>query len=68
METAQQVSDQGIGQSGENVTGSATSSTGAEQKGAQGFASMDPDKQREIASMGGKHSHDHDHDHKKSNK
>jgi uncharacterized protein len=27
------------------------------KKGGQGFASMDPDKQREIASKGGKASH-----------
>jgi general stress protein YciG len=30
------------------------SGTQERQKGAQGFASMDPDKQREIASKGGK--------------
>jgi hypothetical protein len=28
--------------------------------GKQGFASMDPAKQREIAAKGGRHSHDND--------
>lgn len=33
---------------------------GTGQQGGRGFAGMDPDRQREIAAEGGRHSHDND--------
>ena len=51
-----QYSQQGNSQSG-NQGNNQSSKQGNSQSGKQGFASMDPERQREIASEGGRASH-----------
>jgi uncharacterized protein len=54
-------------QSHKNTSGSSSSNQGSNHSSGsgsgtsnRGFASMDPERQREIASEGGRHSHDND--------
>lgn len=57
--------DQGSHQGGQQGGGQGNQSGGKDQGGTsnRGFASMDPDKQREIASKGGKAAHESGHAH-----